>query len=144
MVKVTKWDKKKKNEQNKRKYKLYENLRYILSEIWKSQSLMLVLLLVGLIAIVAESLFTTFTWKYVVELALGTSSRVQLAVICLLLIVGERITKYIWNETQDYCGYYGNYKYACHTTRKIIRKNMSTDYKTMKALITATPYKKRG
>lgn len=128
MVKVTKWDKKKKNEQNKRKYKLHENLRYILSEIWKSQPLMLVLLLVGLIAIVAESLFTTFTGKYVVELALGTSSRVQLAVICLLLIVGERITKYIWNETQDYCGYYGNYKFACHTTRKIIRKNMSTDY----------------
>lgn len=128
MVKVTKWDKKKKNEQNKRKYKLYENLRYILSEIWKSQPLMLVLLLVGLIAVVAESLFTTFTGKYVVELALGTSSRVQLAVICLLLIVGERITKYIWNETQDYCGYYGNYKFACHTTRKIIRKNMSTDY----------------
>ncbi|MGN0688756.1 MAG: ABC transporter ATP-binding protein [Oscillospiraceae bacterium] len=128
MVKVTKWDKKKKNEQNKRKYKLHENLRYILSEIWKSQPLMLVLLLVGLIAIVAESLFTTFTGKYVVELALGTSSRFQLAVICLLLIVGERITKYIWNETQDYCGYYGNYKFACHTTRKIIRKNMSTDY----------------
>lgn len=128
MVKVTKWDKKKKNEQNKRKYKLHENLRYILSEIWKSQPLMLVLLLVGLIAIVAESLFTTFTGKYVVELALGTSSRVQLAVICLLLIIGERITKYIWNETQDYCGYYGNYKFACHTTRKIIRKNMSTDY----------------
>lgn len=128
MVKVTKWDKKKKNEQNKRKYKLYENLRYILSEIWKSQPLMLVLLLVGLIAIVAESLFTTFTGKYVVELALGTSSRFQLAVICLLLIVGERITKYIWNETQDYCLYYGNYKFACHTTRKIIRKNMSTDY----------------
>lgn len=128
MVKVTKWDKKKKNEQNKRKYKLHENLRYILSEIWKSQPLMLVLLLVGLIAVVAESLFTTFTGKYVVELALGTSSRVQLAVICLLLIVAERITKYIWNETQDYCGYYGNYKFACHTTRKIIRKNMSTDY----------------
>lgn len=128
MVKVTKWDKKKKNEQNKRKYKLHENLRYILSEIWKSQPLMLVLLLVGLIAIVAESLFTNFTGKYVVELALGTSSRVQLAVICLMLIVGERITKYIWNETQDYCGYYGNYKFACHTTRKIIRKNMSTDY----------------
>lgn len=128
MVKVTKMDRKKKNEQSKRKYKLHENLRYIFSEIWKSQPLMLILLLVGLIAIVAESLLTTFTGKYIVELALGTSSRVHLAVICLLLIVGERITKYIWNETQDYCGYYGNYKFACHTTRKIIRKNMSTDY----------------
>ncbi|MCI7349461.1 MAG: hypothetical protein MSH60_01750 [Ruminococcus sp.] len=79
MVKVTKWDKKKKNEQNKRKYKLYENLRYILSEIWKSQPLMVVLLLVGLIAIVAESLFTTFTGKYVV---LNTYTFKSLSFIC--------------------------------------------------------------
>ena len=79
-------------------------------------------------ASVAELLFTSFTGKYVVELALGTSSRVHLAVICLLLIIGERITKYILNEASDYCGYYGNYKFACHMTRKIIRKNMSTDY----------------
>ena len=128
-VKITKYTKKKHHEaQDKRKYKLHENLRYILSEIWKSQPVMLVLLLVSVAAIVSESLFTSFTGKYVVELALGTSSRVYLAVICLLLIVGERITKYIWNETLDYCGYYGNYKFDCHMTRKIIRKNMSTDY----------------
>ncbi len=128
-VKITKYTKKKHHEaQDKRKYKLHENLRYILSEIWKSQPVMLVLLLVSVAAIVSESLFTSFTGKYVVELALETSSRVQLAVICLLLIIGERITKYIWNEAQDYCLYYGNYKFDCHMTRKIIRKNMSTDY----------------
>ncbi len=136
MVKVTKWDKKKKKEdwanyrkeQAKIKYKTSENMRYILAELWKSHPLMFILIFAQVIALVAESLFTTFTGKYVVELALGTSSRVQLAVICLLLIIGERITKYITNEIYDYGGYYGNYKFACHTTRKIIRKNMSTDY----------------
>lgn len=136
MVKVTKWDKKKKKEdwanyrkeQAKIKYKTFENMRYILAELWKSHPLMFILIFAQVIALVAESLFTTFTGKYVVELALGTSSRVQLAVICLLLIIGERITKYITNEIYDYGGYYGNYKFACHTTRKIIRKNMSTDY----------------
>lgn len=136
MVKVTKWDKKKKKEdwanyrkeQAKIKYKTSENMRYILAELWKSHPLMLILIFAQVIALVAESLFTTFTGKYVVELALGTSSRVQLAVVCLLLIIGERITKYITNEIYDYGGYYGNYKFACHTTRKIIRKNMSTDY----------------
>ncbi len=136
MVKITKWDKKKKKadwekyraEKKKRKYGILENMRYILSEIWKSQPLMLILCLVGMIAIVIESLLSNFTGKYVVELALGTSSRVRLAVICLLLIFGERMAKFIWNATMDYCGYYGNYKFACHTTRKIIRKNMATDY----------------
>ena len=136
MVKVTKWDRKKKkedrakyrNEQAKIKYKISENMRYILAELWKSHPLMFVLIFAQVIALVAESLFTTFTGKYVVELALGTSSRIRLAVICLLLIIGERITKYITHEIYDYGGYYGDYKFACHMTRKIIRKNMSTDY----------------
>lgn len=136
MVKVTKWDRKKKKEdwakyrkeQAKIKYKISENMRYILAELWKSHPLMFVLIFAQVIALVAESLFTTFTGKYVVELALGTSSRIRLAVICLLLIIGERITKYITHEIYDYGGYYGDYKFACHMTRKIIRKNMSTDY----------------
>lgn len=136
MIKVTKWDKKKKKEdwdnyhkeQAKIKYKTGENMRYILSELWKSQPFAFVLLFVELLAIVANSLFTTFTGKYVVELALGTSPRASLAVICLLLITGERISKYIWNEARDYQGYYGDWKFVCHMKRKIIRKNMSTDY----------------
>lgn len=136
MVKITKYTKEKRKqdsekhrkERSKHKYKTTQNMRYILSEIWKSQPLMLVVLLMCVVASVAELLFTSFTGKYVVELALGTSSRVHLAVICLLLIFGKRISRYIWNESSDYCGYYGNYKFACHMTRKIIRKNMSTDY----------------
>lgn len=136
MVKITKYTKEKRKqdsekhrkERSKHKYKTTQNMRYILSEIWKSQPLMLVVLLACVVASVAELLFTSFTGKYVVELALGTSSRVHLAVICLLLIFGKRISRYIWNEASDYCGFYGNYKFACHMTRKIIRKNMSTDY----------------
>lgn len=79
-------------------------------------------------AYAANSLFGTFTSKYVVELALGTSARLRLAVICLLLIAGERTTKYIWNEAADYNGYVACYKFLCHMKRKIINKNMSTDY----------------
>ena len=117
MVKITKYTKEKRKqdsekhrkEQSKHKYKTTQNMRYILSEIWKSQPFMLVVLLMCVVASVAELLFTSFTGKYVVELALGTSSRVHLAVICLLLIFGKRISRYIWNEASDYCGFYGNY-----------------------------------
>lgn len=96
------------------------------------------------IALVAESLFTTFTGKYVVELALGKSSRIRLAVICLLLIIGEQITKYITHEIYDYGGYYGDYKFACHMTRKLYARICPQTMKTMKAVKIAMPYKRRG
>lgn len=115
-------------EQSEIKYKTAENIKYILVELWKSQPVMFILLIAELLADVANSLLETFTGKYVVELALGTSDRTRLAVICLLLIAGERISKYIMNETADYRGYVGNNKFLCHMRRKMIRKNMSTDY----------------
>lgn len=135
-VKITKYTKEKRKkvrdnfhkEQDKIKYKTGENMRYILSEFRKSQPVMFILLIAELLAAVANSLFGTFTSKYVVELALGTSQRTRIAVICLLLIAGERMSKYIWNETSDYQVYVGDYKFLNYMKRKIIRKNMSTDY----------------
>lgn len=136
-VKIAKYTREKKKsawekydaEQAKIKYKTWENMRYILAELWKSQPFAFVLLFMGnVVAYAANSLFGTFTSKYVVELALGTSARLRLAVICLLLIAGERMTKYIWNEAADYNGYVACYKFLCHMKRKIIHKNMSTDY----------------
>lgn len=136
MVKVTKYDKEKRRavkennrrEQSKIKYKTFENMRYILAELWKSERIMFVLLFVEIAAEIAFSLFGTFTDKYVVELALGTSDRIRLAVICLVLITGGRLAKYIVNECADYHGYVGDYGFLCHMKRKIIRKCMSTDY----------------
>lgn len=121
------WDKYNK-EQSKIKYKTFENMRYTLYELWKSQPIMLILIALHIFSSVAATLFNTFTSKYVVELALGTSSRTRLAVICLLLIVGERMSKYIENETNDYRGYRGNYIFLNHMLRKMQRKHMSTDY----------------
>ena len=117
-VKIAKYTKEKRKkvwdnynkEQAKIKYKTWENMRYILLELWKSQPVMFLLLIVELISAVVNSLLGTFISKYVVELALGTSERTKLAVICLLLITGERISKYIWNETASYQNYVGDYK----------------------------------
>ncbi len=136
MVKITQRYKKKKKEdmdnchreQAEIKYKTGENMRYILSELWKSQPVMFILLIAEIIAATVNSLLGTFTEKYVVELALAKSDQLRLALICLLLIAGERISKYIWNETADYRLYAGDYKFQCYMKRKIIRKNMSTDY----------------
>lgn len=121
------WDKYNK-EQSKIKYKTFENMRYTLYELWKSQPIMLILIVLHIFSSVAATLFNTFTSKYVVELALGTSARTRLAVICLLLIVGERISKYIENESQDYGLYVGQFKFINYMLRKMQRKHMSTDY----------------
>ena len=121
------WDKYNK-EQSKIKYKTFENMRYTLYELWKSQPIMLILIVLHIFSSVAATLFNTFTSKYVVELALGTSARTRLAVICLMLIVGERMSKYIENETNDYRGYRGNFIFLNHMLRKMQRKHMSTDY----------------
>lgn len=135
-VKIAKYTKEKRQkardeynkEQSKIKYKTFENMRYTLYELWKSQPIMLILVIVQIFSSVSATLFNTFTSKYVVELALGTSSRIRLAVICLLLIVGECMSKYIENETKDYRGYVGYFKFVHHMTRKMLRKHMSTDY----------------
>lgn len=113
---------------NGKKYSTVDHMKYILAELWRSQPVMFVLLTAELIACVANSLFTTFTSKYVVELALGSGSRKKLAVICLILIAGERLTNYIRSETSDYRLYVGNDKILYHLKRRLIRKNMSTDY----------------
>mgnify|MGYP005834289765 CR=1 FL=1 len=135
-VKIAKYTKEKRQkareeynkEQSKIKYKTFENMRYTLYELWKSQPIMLILVIVQIFSSVAATLFNTFTSKYVVELALGTSSRIRLAVICLLLIIGERISKYIKGEACDYVGYVGHFKFINYMLRKMHRKHMSTDY----------------
>ena len=79
-VKIAKYTREKKKsawakydaEQAKIKYKTWENMRDILAELWKSQPFTFVLLFMGnVVAYAANSLFGTFTSKYVVELALA-------------------------------------------------------------------------
>ena len=135
-VKIAKYTKEKRQkarekynkEQSEIKYKTFENMRYTLYELWKSEPIMLILLFVNIFASVAATLFNTFESKYVVELALGTSARPRLALICLLLIVGERMSKYIQNESYDYGGYVGIDKFLHHMLCKMRRKHMTTDY----------------
>lgn len=55
-------------EQSKIKYKTFENMRYTLYELWKSQPIMLILVLVTIFSSVAAKLFSTFTIKELTEL----------------------------------------------------------------------------
>mgnify|MGYP000807584541 FL=1 len=70
-VKIAKYTKEKRQkardeynkEQSKIKYKTFENMRYTLYELWKSQPIMLILVIVQIFSSVAAKLFSTFTIK---------------------------------------------------------------------------------
>ncbi len=115
-------------EQAKIRYKTGENMRYLLYELWKCQPVMFLILALELAAATANGPLSTYISKYVVELTLGSDDRVRLGLICLLLIIGERLTKYIWNECGNCRNFSKNYQFIAYMKRKIIRKNMSTDY----------------
>ena len=116
------------NENQKPKHGALDNLRYILSSLVRGQPVLCALLALELAANVANSLLSTFTSKYVVELALGTAPRLQLALVCLALIVLERLTKYAGDELSDYRLYVGNDRFMQYMKRRLMRKAMTTDY----------------
>lgn len=96
MVKVTKWDRKKKKEDRanyraeikRRKYGVWQNMMYILREIWKIDKMMIITCFAFAIAYYVQRLCVTFTDKYIVELATEGLGNTGLMLICLALIVG--------------------------------------------------------
>lgn len=136
MIKVTKWDRKKKKEDwaryraevKSRKYGVVSNLLYILREIWSIDKGMLVTCLLFAGCLYLSRLCATFTDKYVVELAVEGLGNIALLVTCILLIVGNKVFGNIVNLVGHYQGFFGfNNLYHCLALR-VIHKNITTDY----------------
>lgn len=136
MVKVTKWDKKKKKEDwakyraeiKSRKYGIIPNLRYILREIWGINRWMLVSCFVFALSYYIARLCATFTDKYVIELAATGFGDTTLVITCILLIVGNKVCGSILNMVGNYQGFYGFNNLYNHFALKVMQKNMTTDY----------------
>ncbi len=112
----------------KSNYTIRENFIYILRELLKCSPIMLVCLIIEIVAYCVMLLCATLTEKYVVDLALGTSDRLRLAIICGVLIALERLADIIGNDSKDYRLYYGNFKLLCYMKNKVFWKSMNTDY----------------
>ena len=136
MVKVTKWDKKKKKEDRaryraeikSRKYGVWQNMMYILREIWKIDKMMIVTCLVFALGWYVNRLCMTFTDKYIVELAAEGLGNTKLLVICLALIIGGMLCRMLNSTAGNYQGFIGFNILYNNFALKIIRKNMTTDY----------------
>jgi ABC-type multidrug transport system fused ATPase/permease subunit len=135
-VKVTKYTKvkhkKKRNKYNNRQteisYKMSDNMRYILHEVRRNYPVYFFVAIAIPFLETLENLCYTYTDKYVVNLAIGTSSRVWLALICTLLIAGARLLKYVEFACFDYGGFVGSRKFTGSFVRRFFQKNMTTDY----------------
>lgn len=136
MVKVTKWDRKKKKEDRanyraeikRRKYGVWQNMMYILREIWKIDKMMIITCFAFAIAYYVQRLCVTFTDKYIVELATGGLGNTGLMLICLALIVGGMLCRMISDTAGNYQGLIGFNILYNNFALKVMHKNMTTDY----------------
>lgn len=136
MVKVTKWDKKKKKEDwakyraevKSRKYGIIPNLIFMMREIHSIDKLTFFACFVFALSNYFARLCATFTDKYVVELAGAGFGNTRLLIICIALIAGNRIFGTILNTAGTYQGYIGFNNLYNNFALKVMHKNMTTDY----------------
>lgn len=136
MVKVTKLDRKKKKDDRakyhaeikSRKYGIIPNLIYMMREIHGMDKLMFFTCFVFAFSNYFARLCATFTDKYVVELAEAGFGNTKLLIICIALIVGNRVFSTLLNTAGNYQGFIGFNNLYNRFLLKVMHKNMTTDY----------------
>ncbi|MCH5347927.1 MAG: ABC transporter ATP-binding protein [Oscillospiraceae bacterium] len=136
MVKVKKWDRKKKKaaranyraEIKSQKYGMVTNVLYVMKDIYRFDKVMFFGCFIFAFSFYFSDLLAVYTDKYVVELAAAGFGSLRLVMICLLLFVGNHVIGYIGNAVGNYQDYIGFAKCSNHIMEKIMKKNMTTDY----------------
>lgn len=135
-VKITKYTKEKNAaawasynaERAARKYGLWENIRYIVSQAWRVDKVTVLMIFTGFIFDKSWEIAAMFTDKYVVELVLGERSRYTLAVIVICLLIGERVLIFLSDISTAYNQWVGSLRFRRHMQNILVRKNVYTDY----------------
>lgn len=135
-VKIAKYTKEKKAEAGRKyreemsaiKYSKLNNMRYIIGETWHGARGFFWVMLIWLVMDLVISLSASFTDKYVIEFALGTSSRVKLGMICIALIAAQQLANIFSNAGSLYTSYVGHFRLSAYLYSKLMRKKMDTDY----------------
>lgn len=111
-----------------RKYGLWENLLYVLSQAWAADKIMVLMILTGFLFDKGCEIVAMYTDKYVVELVLGERSRHTLAVIVIGLLIGRRIMVWFSSITRTYNWWVGSFRFRRHMQSILVKKNVYTDY----------------
>lgn len=135
-VKVAKYTKEKqleagrkyREELSKLKYSIPNNMVFILKESWKFSRGLFWAMVLKIIVVTASGLFATYTDKYVVEFALGTSDRVIIGIICAALITGSMLAGYVTNAADMYITTNGRFRLSANLFGRLMRKKMNISY----------------
>lgn len=111
-----------------RKYGLWENIRYIFSEAWSVDKVIVLMIFTGFLFDKGWQIAAMFVDKYVVELVLGEQNRRTLIMIVIGLLVGERILAELSDISSTYNQWVGSYRFRRHMQNILVRKNVYTDY----------------
>lgn len=112
----------------KTSHSITSNLLYALREASRKSRMFLLTSVLIIFGETAENLTLSYTDKYVVDLATGSGDMVKLAVVCILLIIGTRFFRWVWRESTQYEDYVEVAKYNYCFERRLMEKNMDTDY----------------
>lgn len=120
--------KKRREPQKKSNRSLFENLWYAINMAGSESRMFLLTSVLIIFGETAENLALSYTDKFVVDLATGSGDILKLAVICILLIIGTRFFRFVWRESTQYEDYVEVTKYNYRFERRLIKKNLETDY----------------
>ncbi|MCM1167549.1 MAG: ABC transporter ATP-binding protein/permease [Lachnospiraceae bacterium] len=135
-VKVAKYTKEKKaaagekyrEELSRLKYSIPSNMLFILRESWRNSRGLFVDMVLKVLPVTAGGLFATYTDKYVVEFALGTSDRLALGLICAALITGSILAGYVVNAADMHITNAGRFKLSSYFFGELMRKKLNVPY----------------
>lgn len=113
---------------SKIKYSMFSNMLYIIKEAWHGARGFFIAMIIMLIADLVINLSATYTDKYVIEFALGTSPRVKLGIICIVLIAAQQFANIFNNSGNLYAVYIGKFCFSAYLYGKLMKKKMDTDY----------------
>ena len=120
--------KKDKAEKAKRKYRLWDNMKYIFSEGWKLDKYIIISMFLQFAAEQIADFSGLFADKYIVDLVVGENDRRVMFITAAVLLAVKYLFKGASSLISRYNSWVGSFSYIRHINLKLARKNLYTDY----------------
>ena len=135
-VKIAKYTKEKhkaavemnKTERKKRRYGLWDNLKYIISKGWKTDKLIVVTMLLEFAFLKCSEFAGMFAQKYIVNFALVNDGRRSALITAAALLAAATVFLGLYCIMYRYNGWSGAFRFNRRLEGELAQKHMHTDY----------------
>ncbi|NLZ46092.1 MAG: ABC transporter ATP-binding protein [Clostridiales bacterium] len=135
---LKKWNK----EKDSRNHGVFNNMKYVLGVAWKNNKPVFFAFFLSALMSSLEQILSPFFNRYIVELALGEQNRIRLIIICISIQLGITIAFSIKRNSESYINNCGQYSLNQIFMRKLIIKQMNTDYENLEKTYLNDTYSK--